>query len=74
MNYNRGGGGMGDRGQIGGLGLCPHRCRKQTYALANFTDCKLHTRMLTDTDLWRGRCSPIDLGITHNVKKTRDPK
>ncbi len=33
-----------------------------------------YTRMLTDTDLWRVRCSPIDSGITHNVKKTRDPK
>ncbi len=28
----------------------------------------------TDTDHWQVRCSPIDSGITHNVKQTRDPK
>ncbi len=39
----------------------------------NFTNCKLHTCILTDADLWRVQCSPIDTGITHKVKKTRDP-
>ncbi len=29
----------------------------------NFTNCKLHTRMVTDADLWRVRCSPIYSGI-----------
>ncbi len=33
-----------------------------------------YTRMLTDADHSRVRCSPIDSGITHKVKKTRDPK
>ncbi len=32
-----------------------------------------HTRMLTDA-ISGGGCSPIDSGITHTVKKTRDPK
>ncbi len=44
------------------------------FSYPNFTNCKLHTHMLTDTDLWRVRCSPIDSGITHKVKKTREPK
>ncbi len=42
----------------------------------NFTSCKLQNthKMPTDTDHWQVRCSPIDSGITHNVKQTRDPK
>ncbi len=31
---------------------------------SSFTNCKLHTRMLRDADLWRVRCSPINSGIT----------
>ncbi len=51
-----------------------HLISRSHFSHPNFTNCKLHTRMLTDTDLWRVRCSPIDSGITHKVKKTRDPK
>ncbi len=37
----------------------------------NFTNCKLHTRMLTDADLWH--VFSDRLCITHKVKKTWDP-
>ncbi len=39
----------------------------------NFTSCKLQKthKVPTDTDHWQVRCSPIDSGITHNVKQTR---
>ncbi len=42
----------------------------------NFTSCELQNthKVPTDTDHWQVRCSPIDSGITHNVKQTRDPK
>ncbi len=42
----------------------------------NFTSCKLQNncQLPTDTDHWQVRCSPIDSGIAHNVKQTRDPK
>ncbi len=42
----------------------------------NFTSCKLQNthKVPTHTDHWQVRCSPIDSGITHNVKQTRDPK
>ncbi len=30
--------------------------------------------MLTDADLWRVRCSPINSGITLKVKKTPGPR
>ncbi len=47
------------------LCICSH------FSHPNFTNCKLHTRVLTDADLWQVRVSPIDSGITHKVKKTR---
>ncbi len=37
-----------------------HLISRSHFSHPNFTNCKLHTRMLTDTDLWRVRCSPID--------------
>ncbi len=48
-----------------------HLISRSHFSHPNFTNCKLHTHMLTDTDLWRVRCYPIDSGITHKVKKTR---
>ncbi len=46
-----------------------HLISRSHFSHPSFTNCKLqNTRMLTDTDLWRLRCSPLDLGITHNVK------
>ncbi len=47
------------------LCICSH------FSHPNFTNCKLHTCVLTDADLWQVRVSPIDSGITHKVKKTR---
>ncbi len=47
-----------------------HLISRSHFSHPNFTNCKLHTHMLTDTDLWRVRCYPIDSGITHKVKKT----
>ncbi len=46
------------------------------FSHSNFTSCKLQNthKVPTDTDHWQVRCSPIDSGITHNVKQTRDPK
>ncbi len=46
------------------------------FSYSNFTSCKLQNthKVPTDTDHWQVRCSPIDSGITHNVKQTRDPK
>ncbi len=47
-----------------------HLISRSHFSHPNFTNCKLqNTRMLTDTDHSRVRCSPID-----SVKKTRDPK
>ncbi len=45
-----------------------------TFLILIFTNCMLHPRMLTDANLWRVRCYTIYFGITHKVKKTRDPK
>ncbi len=50
-----------------------HLISRSHFSHPSFTNCKLHTRMLTDADLWRVRCSPIDLGFTHKVKKTPGP-
>ncbi len=52
-----------------------HLISRSHFSNPNFTNCKLqNTHMVTDTDHSQVRCSPIDSGITHNVKKTRDPK
>ncbi len=52
-----------------------HLIYRSHFSHPNLTNCNLqNTRMLTDTDHSRVQCSPIDSGITHNFKKTRDPK
>ncbi len=40
-----------------------HLISRSHFSHPNFTNCKLHTRMLTDTDHSRVRCSPIDSGM-----------
>ncbi len=48
-----------------------HVISRSHFSHSSFTNCKLHTCMLTDADLWWVRCSPINSGITHKVKKTQ---